>query len=266
MSENDPVSVLVLASRGIEQYALINSLAGQCEIKGIVLESRTRVLARVFLNRLKRHGPWVVADQLAFKILDLLIFQPNAVSRSAEILGCDTAFDAEAFGSPEIIVTNSVNSERVLSLARAVKTDLVVVSGVSILGDELLDVLDGVPVINIHCGITPRYRGAHGAFWAVVSGDWENIGVTVHFIDRGVDTGAIIFQENIQVEPDDDPRTLALKQNAAGIRLVGRAISKIRSRNIEVIERSDLDSRVYSSPTLSAYFVYRNRMKEHFSF
>jgi folate-dependent phosphoribosylglycinamide formyltransferase PurN len=265
MSDNNPVSVVVLACSGIEQYALINSLAEQCQLKGIVFESRATLLTKVFLNRLKRHGLWTMANQLVYKLLDLLIFQRNARLRGLEILGKDISFHPETFEATEIIQTSSVNSRNVLDFAERSRPDVVIVSGVSILGDEFLRALDGIPVINIHCGITPRYRGAHGAFWAVVNGDWDNVGVTVHFIDRGIDTGSIILQETIQVEPDDDPRTLALKQNAAGIRIIGEAISRAKRHGRETIQRTDLDSRVYSSPTMSAYLVYRKRMKEHFS-
>ena len=177
----------------------------------------------------------------------------------------DVSFDSARFDAAEIVRTNSVNSAEVLNLVRRERPEVVVVSGVSILGNNLLDLLHGVPIINIHCGITPRYRGAHGAFWAVVNGDWDCIGVTIHFIDKGVDTGEIILQENIQLDSNDNPRTLALKQNAAGIRLVCQAISDIKAGETLTMRRSDLDSRVYSSPTLTAYLHYRNRMKERFS-
>ena len=264
-SNKASAAVLVLACCGMEQYALVNSLARKHDIRGIVLESRGAVLGKVFLNRLRRLGPLMVINQLIFKITDVLVFQPNAASRAREILGEDVSFDSAKFDAAEIVRTDSVNSAEVLNLVRRVKPEVVVVSGVSILGNDLLNLLQGVPVINIHCGITPRYRGAHGAFWAVVNGDWDNIGVTIHFIDKGVDTGEIILQENIQLDPNDNPRTLALKQNAAGIRLVCQAVSEIKDGKTSTMRRSDLDSRVYSSPTLTAYLHYRNRMKERFS-
>lgn len=266
MTKVDSASVLVLACCGIEQYALINSLARTYSIKGIVLERRAGTLGKVFWKRLKRLGPLTVFNQLVYKILDISVFQPVAVSRARELFHEDTRFDATSFGAASILYTRSVNSAEALKLAAAMAPDVVVVSGVSILGRELLDLLEGVPIINLHCGITPRYRGAHGAFWAVVNGDWDNVGVTVHFIDRGVDTGAIILQENIMLEADDNPRTLALKQNAAGIQMVQQAIPALLTGTVSNVQRPDLDSRVYSSPTVTAYVRYRRRMKERFSF
>ncbi|MBI5251477.1 MAG: hypothetical protein HY912_18465 [Desulfomonile tiedjei] len=259
------VSVLVLACCGTEQYALINSLAGVCCIRGIVLERRGNVLGKVFVKRIKRLGPLVVLDQLIFKVLDVFVFRPNAESRASELLDADVSFDENKFENARILRTRSVNSPEVLNLVSGARPDVVVVSGVSILGNDLLDLLRGVPIVNIHCGITPRYRGTHGAFWAVVNGDWDNVGVTVHLIDKGVDTGPIIDQENIKVDHHDNPRTLAFKQNAAGIRLVGKALSDIKPGETAIMQRPDLDSRVYSSPTITAYLRYRSRMKERFS-
>ena len=41
----------------------------------------------------------------------------------------------------------------------------------------------------MHAGITPQYRGVHGGYWAVVNNDPEHCGVTIHFVDKGIDTG-----------------------------------------------------------------------------
>ncbi len=87
----------------------------------------------------------MVLNQLIFKILDILVFQPNAASRAREILGEDVSFDSAKFEAAEIVRTHSVNSAEVLNLVRRVRPEVVVVSGVSILGNDLLDLLHDVP-------------------------------------------------------------------------------------------------------------------------
>jgi methionyl-tRNA formyltransferase len=118
------------------------------------------------------------------------------------------------------------------------------------------------PIINVHCGITPRYRGTHGAFWAVVEKDWENIGVTVHYLDKGIDTGRILAQATLDLDPTDNPRTLVLKQYQAAIPLVLGLVSRLAAGDEETIDRPDLDSRIYSSPTFSAYLKFRRLMRQ----
>ncbi len=236
---------------------------GRTTSRGIVLEKQFRL--RLLGRRLSRLGILTVLNQLLFKVLDVLFLQVDENCKAATMLGQDALFDPARFPSATILDTGSINSAEVVSLVQQLKPELVVVSGTSLLGKELLRLLGSTPVINIHCGITPRYRGIHGAFWAVVNGDWENVGTTVHFIDSGVDTGAIIGQTAIELEPDDSPRVLALKQYCAGIPLISEAISKIRAGNVTTIPRTDLDSRFYSSPTLTSYLIYKRRMRERFA-
>ena len=50
------------------------------------------------------------------------------------------------------------------------------------------------PVLNYHAGITPKYRGMNGGYWALATGDAENFGATVHLVDAGVDTGDVLYQ------------------------------------------------------------------------
>jgi len=62
------------------------------------------------------------------------------------------------------------------------------------------------PVINLHIAYLPYNRGAHPLFWACMDG--TPLGVTIHEIDEGVDTGPICFQK--RVELDAGERTFAL--------------------------------------------------------
>ena len=53
------------------------------------------------------------------------------------------------------------------------------------------------PIINYHAGINPRYRGQHGYYWALSERDPEHAGVTVHLVDSGIDTGAVLLQARV---------------------------------------------------------------------
>jgi folate-dependent phosphoribosylglycinamide formyltransferase PurN len=261
---DDPASIVIFTCAAPEQYALVNTLARSHTIKGIVFEKVLGLKMRLLARRLRSLGPLMVLNQLLFKVIDVLFFQRSGAGQVLQKLGCDASFHRSQFPDTAILDTVSINSVEVADLVGRLKPDLVVVSGTSLLRKELLTSLGATPVINIHCGITPRYRGTHGAFWAIVNGDWGNVGTTVHFIDQGIDTGAIIGQSPITVELGDNPRTLALKQYCAGIRLVAAAIDRVRSAQFSALHRHDLDSRIYSSPTLTAYLMFRRRMKDRF--
>jgi folate-dependent phosphoribosylglycinamide formyltransferase PurN len=256
------LSVVVLTTHAKTNYALIEALARDHHVSGIVFERQTRLRIRLFLNRLRKLGIVTVFDQAAYKILDLFVFRPRASQKMESVL--PPCLSQEFLAQTELVNVSSINSPMVTDFIVRTKPETVVVSGTSLLGTRVLQSLDGVPIVNIHCGITPRYRGAHGAFWAVVNEDWDNVGTTVHLIDAGIDTGGILFQERIRIEPNDDPRDLALKQHLVGIRLACKAVSAIAENNVKIVHRPDLDSRFYSSPTLSSYRTYLKKLDRRF--
>ena len=208
MTTPDRTSILVLTCRGTRHYALINALARSHFISGIVFEHQLGLRFRLLRRRVRTLGLLTVANQLLFKVIDVLRYRAREESKASALLGKDAEFDMALIPNATVLETTSINTEAVSKLAERLKPDVVIVSGTSLLDQELLRSLASTPVINIHCGITPRYRGTHGAYWAVVNEDWKNVGTTVHFIDAGVDTGAIVGQVLIDVEPNDNPRVL----------------------------------------------------------
>lgn len=56
------------------------------------------------------------------------------------------------------------------------------------------------PVLNLHISYLPWNRGAHPLFWAAY--DATPVGVSIHEIDSGIDTGPICFQREVRIDPD----------------------------------------------------------------
>ncbi len=77
--------------------------------------------------------------------------------------------------------------------------DLVVMAGFNeILKKEVLSELP--PIINVHPSLLPAFRGPNPEFWTVAHGA-QDAGVTIHFVERGIDTGPIVAQERFVLEP-----------------------------------------------------------------
>jgi folate-dependent phosphoribosylglycinamide formyltransferase PurN len=264
MNTSDRASIVILTCHGPWHHALINGLARSHRVVGIVFEHQRALRYRLFARRLRKLGVLTVANQLLFKLYRGLALRKREECKARELFGDDASLREELMRRVTLLDTTSVNTPPVQDLIRKLKPDAVVVSGTSLLNESLLSSVGETPIINIHCGITPRYRGNHGAYWAVVNGDWENIGTTIHFIDAGVDTGEIISQAAIDVEPLDTPQFLAMKQYRVGIPLMVDAVSRIRQGTLSTMGRPDLDSRIHSSPTLTSYITYRKRLRERF--
>ena len=79
--------------------------------------------------------------------------------------------------------------------------------------------LDRFPAINVHPSLLPAFPGTRAIEDALAAGVSET-GVTVHFLDEGVDTGPVIAQERVAVEPGDTPETLRARVRAAEHRLL----------------------------------------------
>ncbi len=67
--------------------------------------------------------------------------------------------------------------------------------------------LERFPAINVHPSLLPAFPGRRAVEEALAAGV-EETGATVHFVDEGVDTGAVILQETVPVLPGDTPATL----------------------------------------------------------
>lgn len=80
---------------------------------------------------------------------------------------------------------------------------------------------------NVHLGLLPQYRGANVLNWALLNGERET-GVTIHCMDEGVDTGDIVAQSRVPVEPSDTALTLREKLLARAGSLLRETIPRIR--------------------------------------
>jgi len=82
--------------------------------------------------------------------------------------------------------------------------------------------------INYHPSLLPKYRGGSAINWAIINGETET-GVTIHHIDEGVDTGPIVLQEKVSIDPDDTLKSVYFKKlYPLGIKMIPEAVRLIR--------------------------------------
>jgi len=104
-------------------------------------------------------------------------------------------------------IVDDVNAPEVVALLERQRPDVTVVICTSVLRRKVLEAA-GPVIINVHGGFLPHYKGNHCFFFALLAGDFDRIGSTLHFIDSGVDTGNIIEQVRPPLVPDDNAETL----------------------------------------------------------
>jgi UDP-4-amino-4-deoxy-L-arabinose formyltransferase/UDP-glucuronic acid dehydrogenase (UDP-4-keto-hexauronic acid decarboxylating) len=94
--------------------------------------------------------------------------------------------------------------------------------------------------INFHGSFLPRCRGANPTNWALISGE-KQTGVTVHFIDQGIDTGDIIIQEKFPILPEDTAYSVRLRQDALSVVLMHTLAGYLRQGDLpRTLQNNDL--------------------------
>lgn len=121
------------------------------------------------------------------------------------------------------------SSEELGSWIKNNEPDIIVVFSMSQLLKENIYSIPKYGTINLHPSLLPKYRGPNPSFWSYYNMDTEG-GVTVHFIDKGEDTGDIIYQEVYDIPLGiKSPERLDIAISQIGVALLLKAIKNIES-------------------------------------
>lgn len=124
-------------------------------------------------------------------------------------------------------IFDNINSRESLEAIRAYGCDLIVsMSFNQIMRTDFIGLTPN-GVINCHAGALPFYRGRNPINWAVINSE-KRVGVTVHYVDEGIDTGDIIVQNFIDIEAHDDYGSLLAKCHHTCATTLIEAIDAIR--------------------------------------
>jgi methionyl-tRNA formyltransferase len=120
----------------------------------------------------------------------------------------------------------------------------------------------GRHTINIHGSLGLKYRGMMPSFWVLAKGEGKT-GVAVHYIDEGVDTGAIIWQKPIDISAGETLHSLQKKVATVGASALSEALEKIEGGDIVRIPPSE-EARYFSLPDQKAGREFRKRGNRYF--
>jgi len=92
---------------------------------------------------------------------------------------------------------------------------------------------------NLHASLLPQYRGAAPIQWAIINGEKET-GVTTFFLTHTIDTGKIIFQERVAIEPSDTAGVIHDRLMYLGAQLVIKTVDAISNDKIKTVAQETL--------------------------
>ncbi|ASN07003.1 phosphoribosylglycinamide formyltransferase [Virgibacillus necropolis] len=130
---------------------------------------------------------------------------------------------------PKAFPTKEAYEKKIVSALHEAKVDWIFLAGyMRIVGPTLLQAYEGA-IINIHPSLLPDFPGLDAIGQAFRS-RVHTTGVTIHFIDEGVDTGPIIDQEALEVLPSDTEETLKHRIQEIEHRLYPKVIKHVLNR------------------------------------
>ena len=138
-----------------------------------------------------------------------------------------------------LLQSRSLKSQQAVAWVRELKPDLLVLAFVtSFVPQEMID-LARLGGINYHPSLLPKYRGGSAINWAIINGEKET-GVSIHYIDEGVDSGPIIIQEKVAIEPDDTVKSVYFgKLYPLGLKMIAEAVQLIREEKAIAIDQDE---------------------------
>src|SRR5262245_65855469 len=114
------------------------------------------------------------------------------------------------FVDPAAVGERAAFDRAVLGILRDREIDIVALAGfMRVLGPELVGAFRG-RMLNVHPSLLPAFPGGQAVADALAWGV-KVTGVTVHVVDEEVDHGPVVFQEAIEISPDDDWASLAAR-------------------------------------------------------
>lgn len=115
-----------------------------------------------------------------------------------------------------------------LAALAAWKPDLIAVAAFGRILPPAILSLPPKGCVNVHGSLLPKYRGAGPIQWALINGETET-GITTMLMDEGMDTGAILLQEQIPIAPEDTAGSLSPRLAELGGRLLITTIAQLKA-------------------------------------
>ena len=166
------------------------------------------------------------------------------------------------FDIDRIVLNKHINHPESVKSIKKYDPDLLV----SILGNQIFkeSIIDLAPkgCLNLHTALLPKYRGLMPTFW-VMKNDEEYTGVSVFFVDEGIDSGPIVVQEKVKIG-NKTQEELIKHTKKIGMESIAKAVDLIEKDQVNLIENNDTEKSYYSFPERKDVIDFVSKGKRFF--
>ena len=240
--------IVALTAGGPHAWISINALR-QHFGDFAVIQEQAEPSSTFWRRRLRLLGPLKVASMVAARV-PIKLMKRGSGQVIADMIERE---NLQADPDPDQVILDvpSVNHKETRARLEQLNPKVVFVVSTRMIGAKTLKAIEA-PFINYHSGINPAYRGMFGGYFALANGEPEHFGATVHLIDQGVDTGDVLYQAQVPVEPTDNFHTYIWRIAAGTRHLVTQAVEDALNGRLKPYT-VDLPSKQYFAPTFGGY-------------
>ncbi len=153
--------------------------------------------------------------------------------------------------------TDNPNSKAYLDKLRDLGPDVIINQSQFIIKKDLLSIAPK-GMLNRHNALLPKNRGRLTPFWVLYKGEKES-GVSIHFVEEGIDSGPIVVQKRFAVEAGESFGSLVRKNYAHASQAMLEALDKLKKGDTDYLPNPDEEATYNTIPTLGQAWDYRRR-------
>ncbi len=222
----------------------------EIEVIGI-FKSQALPLSHGASQKLKKHLN-KVGWRFGFLLFWQHLFQMSGYALNLLIPGRESAIlptwkISKKFDIP-VYYCNDINSSYSLEKIKELQVDIIISAYYNqILKETIIDTPE-YGVLNIHPGWLPAYRGVMSYFWVLKDGN-DSAGVSIHWIDKGIDTGAVVAQRAFRISAKMTQQKVLIFTAVIGSRLLRRVVKALlEGKSPDRIVSGTSEQNCYSMP------------------
>ena len=231
--------VIALCARGRFQNYLLNCLNAQHELVGVVFVDQNH--QQTFFQRIAhylRYFNLVTLFQHIKAKYGLVKYEKFTEHRLKTLYPELDQWQHCPVGLSSISVAD-VNDSSVLSFVKQHQADVICVNGTNLIREPLLSYSANLPygMINLHTGLSPYSRGGNCNLFMLLEGQPQLVGGTIHYIDKGIDSGDIIHTFRPLIDTNDPYELIEAKVFIEGMKKLSAAVSDIANNKAQRIKQ-----------------------------
>jgi len=152
-----------------------------------------------------------------------------------------------------LVRTDNPNDKDFLDKLRTIKPDVIINQSDYIIKSELLKI-PRLGVVNRHGSLLPHNRGRLASFWSHIE---EEYGITIHYVDEGIDSGPIILQEQLQIDPCSCYFRVLKSVFDNSLAVLNEALDRLAAGTVKLMPNKIEEGTIHRFPSIAELKEYR---------